>query len=197
MIADWISAFSVIAALAGGSWGLYQYRANLKWQRLKYEHELELRLYSDPVLRLNTMFIDWQDRQIHLPEQYNSYADLKGNFAHSEDRLAVALAGKSYDESSGEFELKPEFRTPEYTIYVEVFDEFSAYLEQVRIMHQNGFVRPSNIPTLLYIVTRVKDRDYVREYLLNHGMEKALEFMDYVAKQSEYLEVGDRTSRAA
>jgi hypothetical protein len=169
-------AASVIAAAGGVIFAVVTFRRTQKWQQLRFASEVIEKIYSDDTLRLAIRFLDWHDREVELPERFAYYGDEKRRFDHKLSNMAAAMSIKNreYDKETGIYDLKVDYRSPQYMIYVEVFDQFFDYLSQVRSFVKDGLIDDRQLTPLLYYLRRL---DALRIF---HGYLEMYEVNDVV-----------------
>ena len=144
-------------AFLGFGFGLWQYSKAQAWKRLEFAASVLDRLRTDPTLRLALFFLDWKARMLFLPKELADYGHDGAKFEHSIERMATAYAMESRSRiaETDDYELKPEFTTPQYLLYIDVLDRFFEYLGQVQAFLELGVLETKDIRALGYWVNRL------------------------------------------
>lgn len=166
-----ISAVSAIAAALGLMLNAFAARRTEHWVRLRYASDVVDKLFDDKILRLAVLFIDWRKREIQLPEGLEKYGN-NGLFSHDWDLMAEAMRPANREKGKwGIDDLKAEYLKPEYTLYVEVFDEFWGYLDQVSLFVRDGLIKPQHLVPLVYLLERLKASKIFNSYLSDYEVD--------------------------
>jgi hypothetical protein len=175
-------AASVIAAAGGVIFAVVTFRRTQKWQQLRFASEVIEKIYSDDTLLLAIRFLDWHDREVELPERLSYYGDEKRRFNHKISNMTAAMSidNREYDKETGIYDLKIVYRSPQYMIYVEVFDRFFDYLSQVRSFVKEGLIDDGQLTPLIYYLGRLDAlkifSGYLERYELNDVAELIARF---------------------
>lgn len=160
---DAISAFSNFAlALIGGLGAWYawsEYQSNKELQKRELAWRLLARLREEEPLRLCTIFLDWSERKVEVPERYlkvyeqppqpNAFSDSHQTFHHTLERMKLALSKPS--KTSGAL----RFSWPE-VIYRDLLDQFFDYLKEVQAAVDDGWLEASDLRPLHYWVNLLR-----------------------------------------
>jgi len=167
--AEWsalVTAISATVAALGLLLSAWQYYRTQKWVQLRFAYDLVDKLYVDESLCLAKDFIEWQDRTFLLPQRYIWAADENGQFQHSLSAMRLAMAPSSRAlGDDGNTDLKPEFRRPQYTLYVHVFDNFFDYLDQIETFAAKGLLRPEHLLPIVHLIKRMHKSGLFADYL--------------------------------
>lgn len=149
--------FTAFAALAGLWFGLWQYREAQRWKKLEFAASVLDRLHADPGLRLAITLLDWRLRDIPIPDRYIDAGGAKKYFCHSHQLMSSAfdLNNRERLAETDDLDLKLSELTLERMVYVDTFDHFFQYLEQVNVFVDMGLVRSKDVFALSYWANRV------------------------------------------
>lgn len=130
-----------LVAVGGFLFGVLQYQQAQRWRRLEYAANQLQRLQSDADLVLATTFLDFSKRRVPLPERYWDYAGQRV-FQHDCQTLYRVMALRYED-------------TPEFFIYVEVFERLFGYLAQIYEFLDMRLLKASDVKALTWILTNL------------------------------------------
>lgn len=163
---------SIILGLGALWFGLFQYRAANTWKRIEYTASVLDKINSDPDLRLAITFLDWREREISIPSRFTP-TDPQKSFTHTHAKLAQAfdLDSREKLEETGQLDLKKEFLTPEFIMYVEIFDRFFDYMVQLDQFIKNGLVAREDVQIINYWAKRVNDLKFNGKPIFENYLE--------------------------
>ncbi len=186
---------SIAAAAIGVCFAALTFIRTQKWLQLRFASEVIEKIYSDDTLRLAVRFLDWHDRELVLPEAFATYGDPQRRFLHKVANMAAAMstANREFNEETGVYDLKAEYRKPEYVIYVEVFDQFFDYLSQLDGFIKAGLIKDKQITPLAYVLRRLDALKVFQEYMKKYEIDDVLELIARVRKPSYAWVKGNQT----
>jgi hypothetical protein len=150
-----------------------------QWQQSRYAADVIDKLYTVETLRLAIRFVDWHDREMHLPDEYAHYGK-EGLFNHSIAAMTAAMSteNRELDKSTGVYDLKKEFRTSQYMIYVEVFDQLFDYLSQLEKFIETGLVKNELLTPVQYLLARMNKLKLFRGYLEEYEVYDVIKLLE-------------------
>lgn len=178
-----LTSTSVFIALAGLWFGLWQYRAAQGWKRMEYVASVLDKINTDEDLRLALTFLDWREREILIPSRFAPTKE-RFSFRHTHALMSEAfkLKNREISKETGMIDLNSEYLKTEYIIYVEIFDRFFDYLEQVNQCVNMGLIKRDDVERLNYWADRIYRMKYrsepvFRDYLEYFGYHGVLSFV--------------------
>lgn len=178
-----LTGVSIFVALAGLWFGLMQYRLAQRWKRMEYAASIIDQINTDEDLKLALTFLDWRERDIVIPGRFGPTEEFF-SFRHSHARMAEAfkLENREISADTGMVDLKAEYLKTEYIIYVEIFDRFFDYLEQVNQCMNMGLIKRDDLERLNYWADRIFRMRYdskpiFKDYLQYFGYDGVLSFV--------------------
>ena len=157
---------------------LWQYMADRKWKRKQFAAEVMNKIKDDDEFRLAVAFIDWRECEILIPDRYITSDEQKKSFKHTYALMASAFDMNLREKLPGtdSFDLKPEEYTIERMIYVDVFERFFQYLEDISSFIKIGLVKWEDIITICYWAEKLynykfNDKPIFLDYLISYGYE--------------------------
>lgn len=167
---------SLIIALCGLFFGLYQYYINQKWKRSEVAAKMLEKLYNSPYLNLCCKFLDWKERKFPLPEEYKILFDTgEGEyFLHSWNILKPALRIYHPGDNFNPIEI----------LYRDLFDHFFDYLEQIEHHLEIKLYTLKDISPLGYYLKALNDchfcldKQFFSKYLKAYGYEGVIKLKD-------------------
>ena len=98
---DWFSVVTLLIAIGGFVFGLYQYWIGKRWKRIEYIDAVVKRMREEALLKAAYLFLDWEERDIKVGNRIvkyrcamlktalrNHYA-MKPNEGFTEDEAAI------------------------------------------------------------------------------------------------------------
>lgn len=152
--------------------GLIQYRRAQVWKRMEFAASLVRRVASDNELTLAITFLDWRHRHFSTPEKYKVVSGGRLQFCHSHATMArvFSMSSREILPETGMLDLKQEEITLESMIYIDIFDRFFEYLEEVHSFIEMGLVKKADVKILSYWANRIVNIKYM----------ESLIFVDYL-----------------
>lgn len=170
--------------------GLSHYRHAQAWKRMEFAASLVRRAASDNELTLAITFLDWRHRHFVVPDKYKPVAAGRLQFCHSHSAMARVFSMSSREKlpETGMFDLKPEEITLESMIYIDVFDRFFEYLEEVNSFIEMGLINKTDVKLLSYWANRIVNLKYMQthifvKYLEYYELNGVLELSTTVAEE--------------
>ena len=147
--------------------GLVQYRRAQVWKRMEFAASLVRRVASDNELTLAITFLDWRHRHFAVPDKYKPVATGHLQFCHSHETMARVFSMSSREKlpETGMLDLKQEEITLESMIYIDVFDRFFEYLEEVNSFIEMGLVNKTDVKLLSYWANRIVNLKYMQTHI--------------------------------
>ena len=178
-ISEIFQAMSIIGAAVTIGIAALTFARTQKWQQLRFATEVIDKIYSDDNLRLALRFLDWHDREMVLPETYAQYGDAKRKFNHKIANMTIAMSigSREYDKGTRVYDLKEEYRKPQFIIYVEVFDQFFDYLCQIHTFIEAGLIDDKNVTPIAYFIRRLDALGIFRAFLEKYEGKEVLDLM--------------------
>ena len=147
-VQDVISLVSVILALGGLAFGLYQYYIAQKWKRAEFAAQQLEKLSADPELDLCCKLLDWAIRISPVPEKYAALTDEK-TYVHDWRILHQAmLPEESSDKADWDWQ---------HTMYRDTFDKLFNYLERINHYISINLISERDVTTLRYWLEQISD----------------------------------------
>lgn len=165
--------------------GLIQYRRAQVWKRMEFAASLVRRVASDNELTLAITFLDWRHRHFAVPDKYKPVAGGHLQFCHSHEAMArvFSMSSREILPETGMLDLKQEEITLESMIYIDIFDRFFEYLEEVYSFIEMGLVNNTDVKILSYWANRIVNLKYMQthifvEYLIYYKLNGVLALSD-------------------
>ncbi len=159
-----LSMFGGMIAVAGFWLGFFQYIRTRRWERTRAATAQLRQLHEDPWLSLACLMLDWSDRSVLVPADFQEILGRK-TMMHTTMTLKEGLTPHN---------LETQFN-PEHVLYRDVFDRFYTYLEEVEhAIHRK-----------LYSVEDVRPLRYWLEALFTHRFHDSTVFLNF-AKAYNY-----------
>ncbi|MBW7843802.1 MAG: hypothetical protein H3C40_13860 [Ignavibacterium sp.] len=131
---------------------LWQYIADRKWKRKQFAVEVMNKIKDDAEFRLAIAFIDWREREPLIPDRYITSDKQKKSFKHTNKEMALAfdmnLREKLPDTDS--YDLKLDEYSIERMVYVDVFERFFQYLEDISSFIKIKLIKWEDVMTICY-----------------------------------------------
>ena len=127
-----------LVGIGGFLFGVFQYRQAQRWKRMEYAANQLQRLQSDPDLVLAATFLDFSKRGVPLPEKYREYVG-SSIFDHNCQTMYRVMATR-YEN------------TPEFFVYIEVFERLFAYLGQINSFIEIGLIKASDVKAIRWVL---------------------------------------------
>jgi len=164
VITEIIRIFPLSATAIGLIIGLLQYRRAQIWKRMEFAASLVRRISADNELTLAITFLDWRHRHFAIPDKYKSVAAGRLQFCHSHEAMArvFSLSSREILPETGMLDLKPEEITLESMIYIDVFDRFFEYMEEINSFIEMGLVNKADVKLLSYWANRIISLKYLQ-----------------------------------
>lgn len=152
-----------------------QYKAAQKWKRLEYAATVLSKINTDEDLILAVTFLDWRQRDICIPKRFLGNPEEDTFFKHTHLRMAEAfdLQNREKLNEHGDIDLKNDYSNTINFVYVETFDKFFSYLEQINSFINMGLIKIEDVSVLNYLANRIYSikangkpvfRDYLEHY---------------------------------
>lgn len=160
---------------------------------MEYAASIIDKINTDEDLRLALTFLDWREREILIPPRFVPTKECL-SFRHTHALMAEAfkLENREVLEETGMLDLKIQYLKTEYFVYVDVFDRFFDYLEQINQCMNMGIIKRQDVERLNYWADRIykmkfDSKPIFKDYLHYFGYDGVLSFVT-----SEYLTVRAR-----
>jgi hypothetical protein len=180
-IAETIKIMSGVVAVIGLFIGLFQYQKAQIWKRKEFAASLIARIAKEDDLKLAITLLDWKARVLPIPSKYLEVSQGEKIFMHSHLSLASAfdLNNREYLPETNDIELKQNDITLLNIIYIDTFDRFFEFLEEVYAYVSIGIIRIEDISLLIYWADRIatlqfEGKQVFVEYLIHYHLHGVL-----------------------